>query len=806
MEKNETTYNSTPILQSYFTPPKAAFWQWGENNNVIEWTNGSTICYRDDLLQLLKGLADDGLPYLNTVLILVAACSKKWTQEEFSFIEKMAANAEEDDSTSVALIDFHLHHTAEFMKLIGTLPAELRSTNKRIHLIREVIRGSNKFSTAIAKTIVSELESGHKVDLFMSGTKTISRTVLKMELDVFDKAFKRFGNKEDLKNVLQTGIAESPAPLAIELPNAAPTDLFEALKEDKKTMGIANLCQRLMAGFHIPMHTRGASDLALGGVSDITNRGEFDRLLLSELANEDSVLMARLANNEAMYLRREDLPSTLDRERIILLDSTIRMWGMARFFAVAAALACTQKNKEQFGITAYALSGSTYTEIDLTSKEGILNALEQLDAALHCGNTFNDFIEDQKTDTQREYILVTHRQTMQHIDFQQTIASSKQQLSFALLVDSEGDLQFAQYTKGNKKILRNTKYDLEELLFPVPFKNTNEKFNNKELPAILYSNPQPLYYPSAGIRLHKKNAAIISFGVIIGVTEIQRLLYWKSSTTGAIELLDYIEDGIYHFESHEEKIFILVYNNLKKLSKYYAFDLVNHTNTQVDFSEHIPHIEEVRFHENQFLIKVKMEHNIDYCLIDCLQNKLIQRPEDHTRIENIFFTKNFSVQDLNFHKKTINNGYSTLQQLSTIGINDDGVLCIGSRQIILHQNTMIKITAKNKNKAVVRNRIPFTLRPSASSTLIKYRQAEWSDGSSAIIDSRGILSFRSSQPDITEFSILLILGKVTACWAADGTVTGSNYFTDTDNPSSIPPKDFYNNYIQPFIDSISALY
>ncbi len=805
MEKNETTYNITPILQSYFTPPKASFWNWGDQNNVIEWKNGTTICYRDDLLQILKGLADDGLPHLSTILLIMAACSKKWTEEEeFSYVKEMVYNAEKHDTISAGLIDFYLYRTVKFMKIIGSLPAEYRAAYNRIHLIREVTRGANKYTPNISKILASELESGHKVDLFMSQTKTIDHSLLKFEFEAFDRAFKRFKNKENLKNLLQTGLIESPEPLEIELPETEPTDLFEALKQDKRTMGIANLYQRLIAGFHIPMHTRGASDQAFGGVSDITNRGEFDRLLLSELAHEDTVLMARLANNEAMYLRREELPSTLDRERVILFDCTIRMWGMARFFAIAAALACAQKNKEQFSISAYALSGNAYTEIDLSSKTGVLNALEQLDPALHCGKAINDFIEDQQTDVQREYILVTHQQTIQLLNFQQTIANNKKLLSFALLVDGEGALQLAQYTKGNKKILSNTKYDLEELLFPVQPQKVKETFSNQQLPAILDTVPQPLYYPSASIRLHKKNAHCNQFGSIIGVTENQRLLYWKNSTVGAIELLEFIEDGNYYFHSKEESVYILVHSFSNKLTKYYAFDLDNNTTVQLDISEHIEFLEDVRFQEMQCLLVIRHEQVRSFAYIDCIQHKLIQRREDHLRIENIFFTTNFKVQDFYFHKKTINNGYNTLQQLSSIGISDEGILCVGNRQIILHQHKMIKIT--KKGKVVVRNRVPFSLRSPSPSSKIKYRQAEWADRSSAIIDSRGILSLRSSQPDIPEISIILVIGKTTACWAADGTVTGSNYFTGTGNPSSIAPKDFYNNYIQPFVDSISALY
>jgi preprotein translocase subunit SecB len=41
----------------------------------------------------------------------------------------------------------------------------------------------------------------------------------------------------------------------------------------------------------------------IGGISDMTNKGDFNRMLL-EFANEDEVFMNRVANNEALYIQR----------------------------------------------------------------------------------------------------------------------------------------------------------------------------------------------------------------------------------------------------------------------------------------------------------------------------------------------------------------------------------------------------------------------------------------------------------------------------------------------------------------------
>ena len=102
---------------------------------------------------------------------------------------------------------------------------------------------------------------------------------------------------------------------------------------------MARLARLLLAAVHMPTPLSLREELPVGGVSDISNRGSLDRLLLSELANDDLTLAVRVAMNEALYLRREIPPSTPQHHRAILVDAGIRSWGVPRVFATAVALA-----------------------------------------------------------------------------------------------------------------------------------------------------------------------------------------------------------------------------------------------------------------------------------------------------------------------------------------------------------------------------------------------------------------------------------------------------------------------------------
>jgi hypothetical protein len=106
------------------------------------------------------------------------------------------------------------------------------------------------------------------------------------------------------------------------------------LKDDVELGGLARLALNLMAAVHLPRPVADREELPLGGVSDITNRGALDRLLVSELANDDLTLAVRIAVNEALYLRREMPPRNPPRQRFVLLDAGIRMWGVPRVFSL----------------------------------------------------------------------------------------------------------------------------------------------------------------------------------------------------------------------------------------------------------------------------------------------------------------------------------------------------------------------------------------------------------------------------------------------------------------------------------------
>ena len=385
---------------TYFRPPSHSFWHWAEKGEVIQWKGGPTICFRDELMVILNGLAaqDRAIPSLGTLLLLLAAGPESWEGPSGGREALTQFQAELRAGTSgsdVEELDRTVRGLNKAMELVHLLPRELRSGSRKTHLAHEVFSVStNPVPADLARLMLDEFGSGrldslltafpaieeHHLDssgrldalLTQAGEDQAGRPFL-TDSARFVLALSAYPNAHQLEIKLKTGVERLPQPTEVLLSEG--TDLPEILSEDPKTAGIANLTRRLLAALNFPMHSQGTSDQSFGGVSDLTNRGNFDRLLLSELANDDMLLTARLVNQEALYLRREESPAHPDLPRTILMDTTLKMWGLPRVFALSAALACTQPKKHRTAIRAYSLGGKAFRPIDLTTKKGVMGPL-----------------------------------------------------------------------------------------------------------------------------------------------------------------------------------------------------------------------------------------------------------------------------------------------------------------------------------------------------------------------------------------------------------------------------------------------
>jgi hypothetical protein len=805
----------------YFKSPANYFWHWTDAGRVIEWREGDTICYREDLVNILKKLTSEGWPPLGSILLILSACREKagsaaanqgvlyCTLRLLDFFEKNRVELYDSKSNMLEGI--------RFLQYVAALPADLRSGPNRTWLLYVIFKEAKpKISSNDTAYFINAFNSGNldstlfderNIDHVTTFLRSVHfETTFRDDMAWLQRAAKAFPTGADLERTVRTGMPDVPDAAEVEEPEQQTGDLLEQLKQDPKTAGLAQLTHRLVAALNIPMHAHGSSDQLFGGVSDITNRGNFDRLLLSELAHDDLSLMARLANNEALYLRREELPSQPEKQRVLLIDTTIKMWGLPRVFAVSAALACARNNKAKARVLSYTLFGNDFKEVDLTTRDGVVHSLEQLDAALHCGRGLTVFMEQAKLSEDDEVFLVTEEQATHNVLFQSILASLKKPVNFLVTVNRSGELQFYEYIRGRRKLLSEAKFDLQELLFNTKAKKKIKITRNGtgKLPAFLGQYPNPLFFPTSKIRYFAGCFYELEKGHVVCVTIDQRVLYWDSRTKGAREIIECLEPGRFCFGAADDaKVHILVCSGSAKCCRLYEVNL-NDNNVEITkLPETLTQVTELAYDNGYFHIKA----NDHWFSIEAGTGTVQAGGSKLSKFDEIVQKYKNRPVNLSYFKKLVNDGYTTLNSVKSVYINHDGELGCDERHVAFKDKSgmiFIEHNQQDKNKGWKVHKAREVDPPlfDISNSNLKFSKFVWDDGSEVVVDSRGLLHLRSSDSSIPEITIVMIMGKPTACWAADGRVCGSAYFTGVNTAESRDVAGFYYNYIQRFIDTV----
>lgn len=812
--------NNAIQFRNFFTSPEAYCWKWADNGEVIEWMETSTVVYRQDLIYLLNNLSRQGWPSLGAVVLTLLACSEKW-KEVRNNTGKLAFIRQAMTGDKCGLKEAHdrmnelfpvFEETLKLLDRVHALEAEHRSGAKRTLLLQVLFEKTHKsVSGKNCNLLLHDFSEGQSNALLRLHNDALYSDTFRSDLSFFEYARTTFSSTEQLRNKLLTGIVDLPEPAVPETEEAEKRqqamDLLDELEEDPHTFGMTKLTRRLIAALQIPMHARGVSDQSFGGVSDITNRGDFDRLLLSELANEDDTLMARLANNEALFLRREELPSNVDFDRYILVDTTIRLWGIPRVFAVAAALACSRKRKPETPLHTIMLGRNDYTAVDLETKAGVLESLKQVDVALHCGKALAAFMGQQPKQTADEYFFITSDEVYESADFLPALTAVQTQLRYIITVNREGGMSLYQLTAGHRKAISAAQFDLEELLFakpPVrktiqqqlPGNNVQSLVDMENPPALLCEKNMPLYWPTIKVKLKSDRYTGHEKHGIFAITNDQRVLHWPELKKGAVELLDYIEPGHYAMNVCHGQLFIIVKSNNTRLLKLYDFRFEERTVSWVDLYHLVSQdVDSLKPGDDSFLIDAGLK-KFRLNVFSHFLEDMTADPEAFRKAE-----KRAWYNDVVQLKSRINPGYTAVGKASNVEIKTNNQLEINGRilQIIPGNHLFLQVPDKKATYTMRYNAV-YTreVQVNSGNIHVKLTAFRFPDGSIIYVDSRGMLHFVSSNPALTQFSLTYIFEYALAGWAADGKFFGSAHFL-VNTAEVIPPNIFYNSYIAPFI-------
>lgn len=816
---------SLQAVIEYFSAGTNNFWKWTDNMEFIEWRSGETICYRKELMELLWTLQPVGLPPIDVILLVIAACKDNWDRDIYSKniqhledVEAAKASLQYEPHTRHSINSFRstmysarrsLSDTLETLEIIHALPTELRTGVKRQHLLRELFRKLfyDFVKPDTAKQFLNNLGTG----IFDS------RIIDYRNVCPFDRVARTsnllYKIKEfDLESLLRTGLEQTPEPALLPTPEPIPSndDLLTQLAQDPQTAGLARLTKRLIAAINIPPHTQGASDQPLGGVSDISNRGDFDRLLLSELANDDDTLSARLVNNEALYLRRETPPDPQVQERVILVDTSLRLWGMPRVFAVSAALGCALNNHQKAGISAFALGKEIIGPNALATKEEVVHFLEQQSPVLHSGEALRAFFRQQPQSAQRAVFFITSEEVMADKNFSLIFAEQQQHLDYLLVLSRAGTLLFYKLVNGQRTLMNTSVFDLEDLLFePKKSAMLAALLGSLDLQSERSAKHSGLFLPSYPGKLKREDVAYDGTA-LVAVLPSKRVWFWRSAQKGAIEVLNKIEEGWYDFYlvNHELKCVIVRTKGFKFMV--YLFEN-NELSAVVDLYAKL-----IRYHPQGNVVNL---HEIDGQVVSCgyeegnLSIGLNQGSGSYyLEPSHVIDLSTYAISPLakklypprenmlpNLHpiKKMVHAGYSVLRNVKTIGFTPEGFIQLGQHRIILRDGQLWLI--KSSNEGIDMYDFQTEARPD---TQFYTRSTKWPNGSQIILDSRGFLKFFHPKTPAKDFTIALIIGQELGACANIGYYAGNPYFFNARVDQVTTPTDFHKRFIVSFINAL----
>jgi hypothetical protein len=527
------------LIRSYLVPRPGSYWKWSTDGEAIVGPGGRTIAFRRELELVLKRQVSDGLPPLGPIVLVLAACRNSWPE----ICDALGGLQEPVDRLILdpdETIPFSVDH-AQTLNQIHALPEDLRTKpDAKAELVAAVLeRVKDRTTPELAAEIVGALEAGLAAEFLQTdATPNPTNAVLFVDVRVIEMGVQGL-DADALRLRLTTGLDREVLPAEIDEPLAKKVRrLLDQLKGDQDLSGLVRLARNLMAIVHLPRPLDVPDEMPVGGVSDISQRGTLDRLLISELAQDDQTLMLRLAMNEALYLRRETPPAHPPRSRVVVVDSGLRLWGVPRVFATSVALSLAALTDATIDLSALRPEGDRLQPVDLATRQGVIDHLNVLRPEAHPARALADLKRHvAKLEGEVDTILITGDDVAQDAEFRRDLAEWNHELSFLITVSRSGELRLMQRTVHGTTLLREARLDLEKLLAPTPRPTVPllEADRNPDLPAILRVNPFPLRLAH---HVTSEQAWKPDASVVLSVTNDRRLMMWNGPACGAFQLTD----------------------------------------------------------------------------------------------------------------------------------------------------------------------------------------------------------------------------------------------------------------------------
>lgn len=795
-------------LQDYFQSYDNYFWEWDNQiltaESVFESlsiTDGKTIAYEQYAIEILDYLSGESIPPFGALLLAIIATNpdpKLSLDNIFSQIETTFKSSQE---TSFEW----LKTPREFLDTLSSVPRQYKQEGKRKQLFQAIFSGChNRISSENAAIILKEYRD-HKHHLLRCAEK------LPASFANFQKDFRTLSLLNSKFPDVQTLISkigdlpempELDDDVAQNTQSPQKPDFIRELSEDPRTFPVGSLIKRVWSGLNIPLHHFESGTQPLGGVSDLTNKGDFHKLLISEFANDDDVFMSRLANNEALYIEREVPPEADKFTRIILLDMSLNSWGTPKILAHAAALAIATHPKTDIECRIFVI-GESYKEVLYNTLDGVIDGLDILSPKLDASQGLRAFMETHTIGGNPEIFIISPDRAMRRPAMQKVLSDYYDVITYIIEPDFAGNINFFRIRNRSRKFVQHIYLPLEEL-----WKNKPKEKNSKSrhIQPVYNNIPDyPILYP-----LSRNTIARLFFDNEIYLLTSRRSLYRTriikpnegTNDTSAtqyrgaellLENLSVKSGGIHALGTEGDHFILISFYNQERIISFLNLNTSEYVKIRFEVK---PHNSYKIFNQ---LVDGKQEFYLfnpvlkEYYSIKKSGDKLIAEDVAPGSIEayNAFVENQVTLSQYQ-------PGSSVLQSYMPVSIDNENRLLLNRHQLRVNTNQhnnqySITINVQKATKAVVSARY--------SKEMNKFI---FPDGSEVIREKRGILTLVSSNPEIPQIyvpaSINYSLGL-----AAGGYFTGNEYFYKKGPQNELHKMsvgDFDNKFLQPFIKTI----
>ncbi|BEV06044.1 hypothetical protein [Chryseobacterium gambrini] len=784
---------------AYFQSYINYFWEWTTDedvpddtqyneNNLISIPNVGAIAYRPYVMEILKELKEQGLPPFGSLLLVLYAI-----QDGYSNLDGVIYHLNKQKnalSESNSDIDFAI----KFLINLSNVGSLLKKGQNKIILLQTIFKDShNQVSSVNSGLILKVFEKRPHIIAEAATKKHLTSIVINRDIKTLALLQRKFPTTQSIVSAMR-GSVEIPE-LEDEVVEEETTietdkDFIQELIEEPKTFQVGSLIKRIWSGLKIPMRHLSPGEQPIGGISDMTNKGELHRMLLSEFANEDDIFMNRVANNEALFIQREIPPEENIFERIILIDTSLKNWGTPKVLAFASAIAVIKHPKAHSECKVFAL-GQNIIPISLDKVDKVVENLNHVSPVLEVSGTLEKFFNEEHKEKDLEVFFITNQENLNHQNLHKIIHENRDRLKFLVTTSANGELNFYKHHKGTRKHIQKIMLPLQEL-WANPPKYKTRTVQGSQIKTDIPKN-YPLLFPTPKERiktfLYEGDFYILSnkkqlLKTYLSDNYYNRSIYQNISTQKGCEVI--IENisvkprGQFALAKNKAGNYILAQfqQDKKILSKLNLntkeYSELNLTGQNIPLNFHL-----IYFNKNFYL------YNIDAPKIFMISLEGHLSIEEVKNDQGIFKNGIKSETELN---KLKDRGAKILNNFTKIGINDAEEFIISNFALEFHTENVYYL-GKNLQRIQVlasQNKNKFT----------------FEDGSEVITDHRGMLTFISSNKNIPTFYMPSVNYGFMAL-ATEKEFGGSEYYLPKDSKLKVKEMDeMYSDYMEAFIKHI----